>query len=162
MKRKFLVGIGLILASGLFYEKAEADPSMGIPDTVKVSLPKPHNKIEALERIPDYVILDLILPPPINRKKLKYELFGNYTQAVESYLAEKGVSYYQLKLIVAKEFKKPNFTVENIKKKILKAIGFNEYLQAIKITTLIVALVAILGGIAGIFAALVGHLLEED
>jgi len=74
MKRKFLVGIGLILASGLFYEKAEADPSMGIPDTVKVSLPKPQNKIEALERIPDYVILDLILPPPINRKKLKYEL----------------------------------------------------------------------------------------
>ncbi len=59
------------------------------PSSIDIKLPEPKSKEEAIKRISDYIILNLILPPVISRNKLKDKIYGNYKNYVEDIIKKK-------------------------------------------------------------------------
>lgn len=93
------------------------------PSTIHLKLPKPKNKEEAIKRIPDYIILNIILPPVIDRENVKKELFGNYKKDIERLINENKIDMRRLTTIASREMKKKDFSLKKLKEKLLAVIS---------------------------------------
>ena len=93
------------------------------PSTIHLKLPKPKSREEAIQRIPDYIILNMILPPVIDRENLKKELFGNYKKEIKKLINEKKIDIKRLTAIASREMKKKNFSLKKLKEKLLAVIS---------------------------------------
>jgi len=115
------LGILIILLFTLFYPAMSSASSLSTPpSTIKIKLPPPKNKTEALKRIPDFVILNSILPPVIDRKKLMKQLFGSYTQEVEKILTDRKLK--ELSFFVTSKIRNKEFNLSVLKKSILNKL----------------------------------------
>ncbi|GAB6077167.1 hypothetical protein [Desulfurobacterium crinifex] len=93
------------------------------PSTIHIKLPKPKSREEAIQRIPDYIILNMILPPVIDRENLKKELFGNYNKEIEKLINKKKIDMKKLTAIISQEMKKKDFSPQKLKEKLLVIIS---------------------------------------
>jgi hypothetical protein len=97
------------------------------PSTIHLKMPEPETKEEAIKRIPDFVVLNIILPPVIDREKLKEELFGNYKNYINKLIKEKKLDIKKLATIAIKEMKGKNFSLPELKRKLLSSISVSLY-----------------------------------
>jgi len=91
------------------------------PSTIKLKLPPPKSRTEAIERIPDFIILNTILPPVIDRKKLMKQVFGSYTQEVKKFLTDRKMK--ELASFAALKMKSGKFNLSSLKRLILNKLG---------------------------------------
>jgi len=97
------------------------------PSTIHLKLPEPENKEEAIKRIPDFIILNIILPPVIDREKLKEELFGNYKSYINELIKEKKLDIKKLTALATREMKSKDFSLSKLKRKLLSSISVSLY-----------------------------------
>ena len=91
------------------------------PSTIKLKLPPPKSRTEAIKRIPDFIILNTILPPVIDRKKLMKQVFGSYTQEVKKFLTDRKMK--ELSSFAALKMKSGKFNLSSLKRLILNKLG---------------------------------------
>ena len=97
------------------------------PSTIYLKLPPPKNYQQAFNRIPDYIILNTILPPVINRKSIKKQLFGKYEKEMDTVLSRQDMK--ELTKLVVTNLKSKKFSLEKLKTMILKVLK-KHYLPA--------------------------------
>lgn len=91
------------------------------PSTINLKLPPPKNESEAFKRIPDFIILNTILPPVIDRKKLMKQVFGKYTSEIRSVLTKEKIK--ELSLLTASKMKSKRVSLSDLKQLILSKIN---------------------------------------
>ena len=90
------------------------------PSTMKLKMPPPKSYEEALNRIPDFIILNTILPPVIDREKLMTQIFGKYTPNVKKVLTDDKVR--ELTSFTALKLKDSELKLPQLKKLILEKL----------------------------------------
>jgi len=113
----------LIPATNSFANRLISSP----PSTIHLKMPEPETKEEAIKRIPDFVVLNIILPPVIDREKLKEELFGNYKNYINKLIKEKKLDIKKLATIAIKEMKGKNFSLPELKRKLLSSMSVSHH-----------------------------------
>jgi hypothetical protein len=120
LKERNLLLTTLIVLSLLFPFSLKAVTLSSPPSTLHLKLPPPKNYTEAVKRIPDYVILNTILPPVIDRNKLKKQLFGSYATEVESILTKEKMK--ELTALITEKLRSKKFSLKELKAIILSKI----------------------------------------
>jgi|GEM_PF-3292876 len=95
------------------------------PSNIELKLSPPQTKEEAYKRVSDYIILNMILPPVIDRKKVAKQLFGNYYHEISEKLTPSLVQ--NLTKLAQNELSKPNTDIET-----LKNLIYENFLKEIK------------------------------
>lgn len=90
------------------------------PSTIRLKMPPPKSYEEALNRIPDFIILNTILPPVIDREKLMTQIFGKYTPNVKKVLTDDKVR--ELTSFTALKLKDSKLKLPQLKKLILEKL----------------------------------------
>lgn len=117
--RKNLVSYLIFLFS--FFCMAQVFASNTIsspPSSIDIKLPEPKSKEEAIKRISDYIILNLILPPVISRNKLKDKIYGNYKNYVEDIIKKKKINLQEMTALAQKEMQDGGFSLKKSLNKI--------------------------------------------
>jgi len=97
------------------------------PSTIHLKMPEPETKEEAISRIPDFVVLNIILPPVIDREKLKEELFGNYKNYINKLIKEKKLDIKKLATIAIREMKSKSFSLPELKRRLLSSMSVSRH-----------------------------------
>ena len=118
---KKLLGIATILFILLFPVSSFSSTFSRPPATIKLKLPPPKTESEALKKIPDFIILNTILPPVIDRKKLMEQLFGNFTYEVKKVLTKEKIK--ELSLFTTSKLKSGKVKLSELRKLILNKLN---------------------------------------
>ncbi|NPA14906.1 MAG: hypothetical protein GXN97_06965 [Aquificae bacterium] len=86
--KQVIISVLLLLAGFSFESVANSNGSNVTPPQPVLNIPPPKNLKEALERIHDYLIFREIVPPIIDKEKLKRSFFGNYTDYIEKHILQ--------------------------------------------------------------------------
>jgi len=92
------------------------------PSTIKLKVKAPENFDDALKRVADYLILNMILPPVIDRENIKTQLYGKFKNDINDYINKNKINLDELSKIVQVKLNEKKEKLETIKDAVYKKL----------------------------------------
>ena len=129
MIKKFFILItmfSILFMNGILFSSEKTNKLEPPPSTIKLKVKSPENFKQALKRVSDYLILNMILPPVIDRENIKSQLYGKFKKDVEKYIADNKVNLRKISKMIEVKLNNKKENLENIKSDVYKELTVKE------------------------------------
>ncbi len=92
------------------------------PSSIKLKVKPPKDFNEALKRVTDYLILNMILPPVIDRENVKSQLYGKFKENIKEYIVKNKINLDRISREIQQKLNTKKEKLEDIKASVFKEL----------------------------------------